>query len=85
MTHVGYPYPRWALISLGSGSPSWSKPDARSKGQVRRQRTECLQGGHGMQAGLLQMSEWMGNLREGTICEDRESNDFGDGAEGPEF
>ena len=38
-----------------------------------------------MQAGLLQMSERMGNLREGTICEDRESNDFRDGAEGPEF
>ena len=72
-------------ISPGSGSPSWSKPDARSKGQVRRQRTGCLQGGHGMQAGLLQMLEQTGNLRESTICEDRESNDFKDGAGGLEF
>ena len=72
-------------ISLGSESLSQRKPDARSKGQVRCQRTKCLQGGHGMQAGLLQMSEQTGNLRESTICEDRESNDFRDGAGGPEF
>ena len=61
------------------------QPDARSKGKERCQRPKCLWGGHGMQAGLQQVSEQTRNLGESTICKDRESNDFRDGAGGPEF
>ncbi|KIM50004.1 hypothetical protein SCLCIDRAFT_34790 [Scleroderma citrinum Foug A] len=70
-------------LDFGSGEPLKSD-EVKDKSRFREsesEQTRCKV----KRTGLLQMSEQTGNLKEGTICENRESNDFRDGAEGPEF